>query len=287
VVQSRRAALDAGEATLLGLERRRDIAMVKERNAAPHVDVAITRFQYLQLKDDLTSLDKDIESQRQTNSKLRFYIQESSRKLAQVTSEYQNAILGDISDRTTMIMQLQAESDRAKKFLQDDIIRAPVDGYIQYIAVSTIGASVAPADQLMLIVPKDSPLIVEAFLSNEDRGFVRLGQDVDIKIDAFPFQKYGKLSGTLTWLSSDAEDYASATRRSPSPFAPSLASGTQRSQFVYRMRIQPRNLQLLDRSIVLSPGLSVKADIYTDKRRIIDFLLFPVQEGIETATRTR
>jgi hemolysin D len=110
-------------------------------------------------------------------------------------------------------------------------------------------------------------------LPSSDKGFVRTGQDVDIKFDAFPFQIYGKPRGKLIWLSPDAEEVRSAFTDSNRP-----------AHFAYRAKIK---LITLPENFQITPGMTVKADIITDKRKIINFFLFPLVDSVETGFRVR
>jgi hypothetical protein len=91
-------------------------------------------------------------------------------------------------------------------------LRAPVSGLVQKVDATTVGQVVTPAQSLVTIVPDGTPLIVEATVSNEDIGYLKVGQPVEVKVDTFPFQRYGSLKGTLTSISPDAEDKNAASR---------------------------------------------------------------------------
>lgn len=272
-VDGRRSALEAGKSTLAGLQARLNVAREKEESARPYVGIAIPRFQYLQWKEDLINVERDIDNQRRINEKLQFEYEEARHKLNMARAEKQAGILADINDRETQLNQLKSELDKADKRLADSLVKSPVNGYVQKMFVTAAGASVEATDRLAVVVPRDAPLLVEAYLSNQDRGFVRPGQHVDVKFDAYPFQKYGKFSGVLTWVSPDSEEEP----------APDNAGG-KASRFVFRTKIK---LLQVPSVFELAPGMSVKVDMFTDNRRIIDFFLFPVFESTEGALRVR
>jgi len=71
--------------------------------------------------------------------------------------------------------------------------------------VASVGSVVTPAQQLLSIAPDDDRLEVEAVIENRDVGFVVAGQSVEVKIDAFPFTRYGLMSGTVLSVDRDAE----------------------------------------------------------------------------------
>src|SRR6202035_2765939 len=83
-------------------------------------------------------------------------------------------------------------------------LTAPVDGVVQQLAIHTVGGVVTPAQSLVVVVPSDSRLEIEAMVSNRDIGFVRPGQAAEIKIDTFNFTRYGLLHGQVLSVSQDA-----------------------------------------------------------------------------------
>jgi hemolysin D len=75
---------------------------------------------------------------------------------------------------------------------------------VQQISVHTVGGVVTPAEPVMVLVPADSRLEIEAMVRNQDIGFVRAGEDAEIKIDTFNFTRYGLLHGQVMSVSEDA-----------------------------------------------------------------------------------
>ena len=143
-------------------------------------------------------------------------------------------------------------------------LTAPVNGTVQQLAVHTTGGAVTEAQSLMVIVPSDQPVEVEALFENKDIGFVRKGQDVEIKVDTFTFTKYGVVTGKVVSISDDAiED--------------------ERLGLVYSARIQLTESQIAvgNRIVSLSPGMSIKAEVKTDKRKVIDYFLSPLQRHVD------
>jgi hemolysin D len=146
---------------------------------------------------------------------------------------------------------------------RDSLMRliAPVDGTVQQLAIHTNGGVVTEAQPLMVIVPSDQPVEVEAMLENKDIGFVRPGQTVEIKVETFSFTKYGVVDGVVQSISNDAiED--------------------ERLGLVYSARIQLKKntIQVGENLIALSPGMAVRAEVKTDKRKVIDYFLSPLKQ---------
>lgn len=155
---------------------------------------------------------------------------------------------------------------------RDSLMRltAPVDGTVQQLAIHTNGGVVTEAQPLMVIVPSDQPVEVEAMLENKDIGFVRPGQTVEIKVETFSFTKYGVIDGVVQSISNDAiED--------------------ERLGLVYSARIQLKKnaIQVGENLIALSPGMAVRAEVKTDKRKVIDYFLSPLQQHLDEGLAER
>lgn len=149
-------------------------------------------------------------------------------------------------------------------------LRAPVDGTVQQLAIHTVGGVVQPAQVLLVVVPAASEVEVEARVLNKDIGFVREGQRVRVKFDAFPFTDYGLIEGSVETISRDAiED--------------------ERLGLVYsaRIRLDRNYIQIGPRRQPIGHGLSVQAEIRTGRRRIIRYLLSPISQRVDEAGRER
>ena len=180
-----------------------------------------------------------------------------SLQLAQSTFEREMG--GRQEQAAREISQIEQELIKLKQSQKHNEISAPVGGIVQQMAVHTEGAVVQPAQSLLVIVPAQPVLEIEAMVENKDIGFVNAGQAVEIKIDAFPYTKYGLIDGHVEHLSADAiEDEARG--------------------LVYQARIRmARDTVIAEgKEVRLSPGMSVVAEIKTGERRVIEFFLSPL-----------
>lgn len=208
---------------------------------------------------------------------LRKRLQETAAAIEQATiqrqavaAEFRKNLLSERADLEMQAVALGKEVTKtaARSGLQR--LTSPVAGVVQQLAVHTIGGVVTPAQPLMVVVPENETLEVEAWLENKDVGFVREGQNATIKIDAFPFTKYGTISGAITQLSRDAIE-------------------TEKMGWVFGMRISLDRTSMLinGTSVNLSPGMSVTTEVVTGKRRIFEYVLSPITKSIEESARER
>lgn len=147
-------------------------------------------------------------------------------------------------------------------------LRSPVDGTVQQLTVHTVGGVVEAAKPLMLIVPKQSQVEVEAFLENKDIGFVQEGQAAEVKIDAFEYSKFGTVPAKVTHVSRDAIQ-------------------DEKKGLIYAVRItlSKNTINVEGKDLPLSAGMSVNVEIKTGTRRVIEYILSPlIQHGHEALT---
>jgi hemolysin D len=147
---------------------------------------------------------------------------------------------------------------------------APADGTVQQLQLHTIGGVVEPARTLMVIVPAHGDIEVEAKVLNRDIGFVREGQYAAVKIEAFPFTRYGSVPGTVVSISRDA--------------VPDQKLG---ATYVARIRLNSDVIMVDGKAVPLSSGLGVTADIRTSSRRIISWLISPILTTVSQAAREK
>jgi hemolysin D len=143
------------------------------------------------------------------------------------------------------------------------------NGTVQQLAVHMLGGVVEAVRPLMVIVPYGA-LTVEAKLLNKDAGFVHRGQDVAVKLEAFPFTRYGTIPGRIESVSSDSVD-----DRKLGPV------------YLARVALLRSTIDRGDRVVPLVPGMTVTADIRTGRRTIMSYLLSPIDEARLEAARER
>jgi hemolysin D len=167
-------------------------------------------------------------------------------------------------------------------------LTSPIDGTVYGLSVTTIGQVAGAGEELMRIVPEGAALEIECYLANKDVGFVKVGQKAVVKIESFPFTRYGTLSATVERVASDAipEPDAQQTENGPSrPRKDQTFAGAQRTQnLVFPVTLTPeRTVMSVDgQQIPLTPGMAVDVDIATGNRRILEYLFSPL---VETASR--
>ena len=277
--QQRRMREASAHATLGKLEKTVQTAREQEERVRPYVGEVMPRFDYQRLKDGLSVQEGDLTAQRSSVEAAKEDRIATEQRLKMIEQERRSALIAQINEKRALVAVLNSEQVKAGRLLSQKELRAPTTGQVQSLSVTTPGGVVTPAQVIATVVPLDAKLMVEAVLSNTDIGYVRVGQKVDLKIDTFPFQKYGTVPGTVTWISPDAEARAPG---STDPTELQVGSDSlkvpSKSGLMYRLRIKPDQPGVFVENELrqLSAGMTVQADIVTSNRRIYEFFLAPV-----------
>lgn len=212
-------------------------------------------------------------------------------QLAQTRAGFERQVLVDLSEAQRKVDVLKQDFVKAQQKSIERVLRAPIDGTVQQLALHTVGGVVTPAQQLMSIVPNKSEIEVEAMISNRDIGFVDAGQNAEIKVDTFNFTRYGLLHGKVTNVSQDAivrekpADKATAQKAG----ALSESSEPQGQELLYSARISLKEKSMLieNKLVNLVPGMAVTAEIKTGERRIVEYLMSPLLRYQKESLRER
>jgi len=210
---------------------------------------------------------------------------------AQAAAEYRHAISDDLAKAGQKANGLTQDLIKAEQRTRLQQLSAPVDGVVQQLAVHTVGGVVTPAQPLLVVVPSDSRLEIEAMVSNSDIGFVHSGQDAEIKVDTFNFTRYGLLHGQVLSVSQDAVIRDRQHDR-PGERMPGAANETseprgQELNYSARISLDRTAMQIDDRMVNLSPGMAVTVEIKTGSRKILSYLLSPLLRYRQETLRER
>lgn len=208
----------------------------------------------------------DLEKVRAENieyrSKIRELTHQKSKALQEanyIKSNFRTQNFNELADRDKRATELDASIKEIEFRNKQQNITSPVDGYVNTLLVHTTGGVVTPAQKLVSVVPVSSPLVVKATVMSKDIGFIREGMPVLVKIDTFDFQKYGMINGKVKKIAKDSVD-------------------DQKLGPVYDVYITPLNKTLMveGHETPISTGMSLTAEIKVNKRRIIEFFIYPM-----------
>jgi hemolysin D len=231
---------------------------------------AVARHRVLEVKQERLSAEHDLKSVISQRSELKEAEAELSAKIDHYKSQFSKQNAEALTESIQQLAAIEQEIVKADVRTKAQILHAPVDGVVQQLQIHTIGGVVTPAQELMLIVPDEETLEVEALLENKDIGFVEEGQQAEVKIDAFPYTKYGTIDATLTDISNDA-----------------VMDETKGLVFKTQVALKQSVMQIDKRQVHLTPGMSVTVEVKTGTRRVVEFFLAPLLRYKQESIRER
>ncbi|MBI3902673.1 MAG: HlyD family type I secretion periplasmic adaptor subunit [Nitrosomonadales bacterium] len=229
--------------------------------------------------------EQDLKTQEHLIAGAEATLNQSSRKLAQITAEYRQKLQAERSDTSDKLDKVGPELAKQQYHRALHELKAPQDGIVKDLATHTPGTVISPGSILLTLVPKDETLRAEVWVSNQDVGFIHTGEPVKLKLAAYQFQKYGMIDGEVANLSADASDNNNPNGQQQ----PSSNKTGSSMPFAYRALVDLRSQYLEEKGVrhKLSPGMQVTAEINLGTRSIIEYLLSPVMGAFQEAGRER
>ena len=230
----------------------------------------IRLLEYEQLK---VEHEQNIAVQRARADQAGAAIRNIDAQLLRLRGTFGKTAVAELSESQEKLGLAREEVTKAQRRTAFQQLRAPVSGTVQQLVVNTVGGVVQPAQPLMIIVPDNAEAVVEAHILNRDIGFIREGQAVRVKLEAFPFTDYGIVPGVVESISRDAVELpAQSSGETGGPQASGLPP-PQGLVYSARIRLLKRAIRVGGREQRIGPGLAVRAEIKTGERRIIQYLL--------------
>lgn len=234
----------------------------------------VSRNQYLELEQERINQEEMLNLEHAKAEQINATIRSAKQNLTAYRAEIRRNTLQEINQLTRQSESTKQELTKAKRLTALRVLTTPVDGVVEELSIATIGGIVTPAQELLKIVPfsKDGGQVleIEAGLLNKDIGFVHTGQIAEIKIDSFPFTKYGVIGGEVTDISADAIEHEQMGLLFP-----------------LKASMKTDEINVDGKWVKLKPGMSVTVEIKTGTRRLMEFLLAPLMRGVSEGARER
>lgn len=280
-----RASVEKLKATLIPLQQRVEI---RQQLFQKELGSKLT---YLSELQEFIGQQQEIIVQQSRSNEADAAISVLTETRSKTVAEYERALFEGLAKAEERAAGLVQDVIKAEQRTSLQNLTAPIDGVVQQLSVHTIGGVVTPAQMLMLIVPTESRLEIEAMISNRDIGFVEAGQDAAIKIDTFSFTRYGLLQGKVLSISQDA-----ITRNKPQDRVSDAPAGAETTssepkgqELVYaaRVSVDRTQMEIENKRVNLSPGMAVTVEIKNGSRSIISYLLSPLLRYKQESLRER
>jgi len=274
-IDQHRAEIASSQAEVARLEA---LLPIDQKSTAVFVTLAKKGYgstlQLLQAQEKQEDTARQLEVQRRKAPELQAEIAALQRQRAETSAESAKTDLGQLSDAQVKASSLQQQLTGAEEHLRTRTLVASTAGTVQELAIHTVGGVVQPAETLMRIAPAGVGVEVEAKLPNKDVGFVRAGMPVAVKVETFPFTRYGVLRGTVSNVSDDA-----VSDKRP--------DGSEELTYLVRVKLERDTMAVDGHTVRLEPGMAVTAEVKTGHRRVIQYVLSPLAKAVHEAGRER
>jgi hemolysin D len=250
-----------------------------------------SKLQYLEMLQALTEMQQELQVQKKNKRVAEAAAAAIGESRAQAVAEYRRGLFDELGKMIQKENGLAETLVKAEQKAKLQVLRAPVDGTVQQLAVHTVGGVVSPSQELMVVVPAKSRIEVEANIPNRDIGFIQAGQEAEIKIDTFNFTKYGLIHGHVLSISQDSIKRQKPVDSGKGKSAAALneTSEPQGQEMVYQARIalDQTEMPIDGKRVQLSPGMAVTAEIKTGSRSVLSYLLSPIVRFHQESMRER
>lgn len=266
-----RAELNTMQEQVVKLEQTAPIAQRRAEDYRKLLkDNFISRHGYLEREQVKIEQQQDLAVSQARVREIRATLAEVQSRQTTLAAETRRQLLEQHNLAAQKTASMEQELNKAEQHSRQMYLTAPVTGVVQQLAVHTVGGVVTPAQALMVIVPYDNVLEIEAMLPNKDIGFVNPGQDAEVKVEAFPFTKYGTLHGKIIQVSSDA-----------------IADEKLGLIYAIKVKLDKDKLNVGNKIVRLTPGMAVTVEVKTGTRRVIEYFLSPLIQYSSESLRER
>ena len=248
------------------------------------------KMEMLAIQQQLIEMQRNRDGAQAHLSEAKSQIASIQRQKAQAEEEFKRDRLKELADAENQATTLDQELRKADERQRLKSITAPVAGTVQQLTIHTVGGMMQPGQALLAIVPDDSGIEIEAMVLNQDIGFVAEGQEAVIKLDAFPFTRYGTVPGKIKIVSEDAVGGGSSDGASSSEAQGARGEGAKSSNQLYytaRVTLDATTMNIDGKAVKLTPGMAATVEIKTGKRKLIEYLLSPLMRMKDEAGRER
>jgi hemolysin D len=254
----------------LAIKREEDFQKLADQGfVASHTGQDRTR-ERIELERDLATqqarLNEAQATLAETHTTRAAYLAETRRQLADRLATAQL--------KTTQLTQDQAKASQRERL---STLVAPVAGTVQQLAIHSVGGVVTQAQPLMVIVPDEAQVTAEVVIDNKDIGFVNPGQEVTVKLETFAYTRYGTIPAKVSRVSADA---VVDDKRQTS-------GTTNNATFPATLTLSQSNINIDGKQVRLTPGMNLTAEIKTGRRRVVEYLLSPIQQAGQESLRER
>lgn len=247
----------------LALKRLQIAESLEKANLSTKMEVLDLENEYAQLKSEISELQTSLQRAKEAHT-------EARQRATSLTLDFNREVSEELGRVEIALAQTEEQLKTASELVNQTALYSPIEGIVKNLRQHTIGGVVQPGEAIMEVVPAQDTLVIETKLSPIDVGYVRVGQNADVKILTYDFLRYGSLPGLVKNV---AADISTDLRGDP----------------YFRVEIETeRNYLGKDSgSLPITPGMQAEINIKTGTRSVFNFLISPVLKTWHAAFKER
>ncbi len=268
-VSQQESALEEAQSKQRQLRKSLELIRQELKIKAPLVKRRIiSEVEYLQIQQKEAEVEGELEGVGISIPRIRSTVEEGKRKLEQARLEFRNRAKLELNEVLAEISRIAEAQTALEDRVSRTTLRSPVKGVVQRLFSNTVGGVVTPGSEIMQIVPREDALLIEAKIRPADIAYIGVGQEARLKFTAYDFAIYGSVSSIVSFVSADT-----------------ITDEDGVSYYIARLRPDRPYLGHEENPMPIKVGMASEADIITDKKTILEYLLKPVRRGLEKAMR--
>jgi len=247
----------------LALKRLQIAESLEKANLSTKMEVLDLENEYAQLKSEISELQTSLQRAKEAHT-------EARQRATSLTLDFNREVSEELGRVEIALAQTEEQLKTASELVNQTALYSPIEGIVKNLRQHTIGGVVQPGEAIMEVVPAQDTLVIETKLSPIDVGYVRVGQNADVKILTYDFLRYGSLPGLVKNVAADT-------------------STDLRGDPYFRVEIETeRNYLGKDSgSLPITPGMQAEINIKTGTRSVFNFLISPVLKTWHAAFKER
>ena len=230
----------------------------------------ISEVEFIQLQQKEAEMEGEIEAVELSIPRINSTIEEARFSKQKERLDFQNKAKQELNEVNAEIGRISETQNTLQDRVKRTMLRSPVNGIVQRLYINTIGGVISPGNNIVDIVPQDDALLVELRISPVDIAYINVGQFARLKFSAYDFAVHGSLQGIVIFVSADT-----------------ITDPEGETYFLVRVKPNKSFLGVKSNELPIKIGMTVEADIITDKKTILSYLTDPVHRGIDKALRER
>ncbi len=271
-VEQRRRDMQEGQATAAALTNSVRLAQEQVNMLEPLAAKGIVpKTELITAQREFVDVQGRLAAARQGEARAAAAIQEAQAQLSEARLDFRQQALNERSEVATKLAVNQETIKGASARQARNELRAPTAGYINEVAVTTVGGFVGAGEKIMQIVPVGDKLLIETRIAPKDIAFIKVGDRANVKVTAYDFSIYGGLGGQVRNISADSI-YDEAER-----------------QAYYTVLVETDRAYLVKNGqrLPIMPGMICDVEVITGRKSVLTYLLKPVLRGFDQALTER